>query len=143
MESVGVSVTNATLGLVRDMEVYFEQSEKTATVEVGVAIGVIVSVCIMLCLCCSAKVCMAANKGDSHVVACCKPSARDIALESGHDDEEEGYNTSSPGGGGVENAPSAVGTEGAYRSDSDSDDEGEGAKVSREAQRRARCASGI
>ena len=88
--------------------------------------------------------CIAAKQGDSPVVACCKPSASHITLEDGHDDDEEGgYYASHPGGDGVENAPSAVGTEGAYRSDSDSDDEGEGAKVSREAQRRARCASGL
>ena len=117
----------------------------STAVEGGVAIGVIVSVCIMLCLCCSAKVCIAAKQGDSPVVACCKPSASDITLEEGHDhddNEEGGYDASHPGGNGMENAPSVVGTEGAYRSGSDSDDEGEGAKVSREAQRRARCASG-
>ena len=70
-------MTNATLNLVRDIGVYFEQSEKTATIEVGVAIGVVVSVCIMLCLCCSAKVCIAAKRGESPVVACCKPSSRE------------------------------------------------------------------
>ena len=146
MESLGDSVTNATLKLVRDLEVYFEQSEKTATVEVGVAIGALVSVCIMLCLCCSAKVCIAAKRGDSPVVACCKPSSSEITLEEGRDnddDEDEEYGGTQAEAGGTESAPSALGTEGAYRSDSDSDDEGEGAKVSREAQRRSRCASGM
>lgn len=146
MGSIGDSVTNATLKLVRDLGVYFEQSEKTATVEVGVAIGVLVSVCIMLCLCCSAKVCIAAKRGDSPVVACCKPSSSEITLEDGRDnneDEDEEYRDPQADAGGAENAPSTLGTEGAYRSDSDSDDEGEGAKVSREAQRRSLCASGM
>lgn len=139
-------MTNATMKLVRDLEAYFEQSEKAATVEVGVAIGVLVSVCIMVCLCCSAKVCIAAKRGDSPVVACCKPSSSEITLEDGRNDDEEEDDEcggTQPEAGGKENAPSALGTEGAYRSDSDSDDEGESVKVSREAQRRSRCASGM
>ena len=122
MESPGGSVTNATLTLVREMEAYFEQSENMATAEIGVAIGVVVSLGIMLGLCCSANVLISAKQGGSPVVACCKPR---------------------PGAVGTENASSALGTEGAYRSDSDSDDEGEGAKVALEAQMRSRCASGV
>jgi len=137
-------VTNATLDLVRDIEVYFEQSENTATAAVGVAIGAVVSVCIMLCLCCSTKMCISAKRGKSPVVACCKRGSSDTALEYGHDndDDDEGYGSQAEAGG-KENAPSALGTEGAYRSDSDSDYEDEGVKASREAQRHSRCASGV
>ena len=138
MESVAISLTNATMVLVKDMEVYFEQSENTATVEVGVLIGVFSSVLIVLCLC-SATVCLDEMKRS----VCCKPSV-EVAQEDGQDNdmggerEHDGEDDGEDGGGG-----DAVGTEGAYRSNSESEGDEENVNVSRQAQKRARRTSGI
>jgi len=143
MDSIGSSVTNATLEIIRDIEVYLEQSESTVTVEVGVAIGVVLSMCIMACVCCSAKVCIAAEIGDCAVVTCCKSDVNVVTLKDGCDDDDDDSGEPQSEKVVTENAHSALGTEGAYRSDSDSNDEGEGDKVSREAQKRSRRASGM
>lgn len=139
-------MTNATLKLVQDFGDYFQQPEKVVIVEVGMALGVVMSVCIVLCLyCCSASVCVGTERRDSPMVACCKPSARDLTPGGGlgHDGEEESDGVSLPGTTGPENELSALDTEGAYRSDSESDDGGEGKKVALAAQKLARRTPGI
>lgn len=138
-------MTNATLKLIQDFGDYFQQSEKAVIVEVGMALGVVMSVCIVLCLYCSASVYVDTERRDSPMMACCKPRARDLTPGGGlgHDGEEESDGVSLPGATGPENALSTLDTEGAYRSDSESDDGGEGKKVALAAQKLARRASGI
>jgi hypothetical protein len=132
------AVTNVTMRLVKDLEDRFHQSEKSATIEVGIAIGVVISLCILSCMCFSAKACRVCKGSDVVAPACCGAKEMRVDLEDAEDDEED-----RDGGGGsmgdMDGAPSVANTEGAYRSDTDSDDEGHGTTLSKEAQKRARA----
>jgi hypothetical protein len=133
METFGNDLTNFTLVIVKNIEQRFRQSEKTATVEMGVAIGAVASVIIILCIFCSAKVCHCRQGIGTVGPMCCKPLVSDVALEVAHYADENAAADDA-----CENAHPPAGTEGAYRSESDSDDEGEGVRVAREAQKRSR-----
>lgn len=126
MAWLGDSVTNATLRLVRGIETKYEQSEQMATIAVGITVGVVISVCIMACLCVSAKVCSSMRRRTSMKEVCCT--------------EEEPVSPQYDTDGGVPAAQDchSLDTEGAYRSDSDADDEGHGQRLAKDAQRRAR-----
>lgn len=134
METFGNEVTNFTLTVVKNIEQRFKQSERTATVEVGVAIGAVASIVIMLCIFCSARVCRGRRGAGAVSPMCCKPPASDVTIDAPHSDDEDAAVE-----GGCEHASPPAGTEGAYRSESDSDDEGESVRVAREAQKRARA----
>jgi len=138
MQVASDAVTNATMRLVKDLEDRFDQSEKSATVEVGVTIGVVISLCILSCMCFSAKACRLCKGSDVAAPACCGVKETRIDLEGAEEDEEDCGEDNS-GVGDIHGAPSVVNTEGAYRSDTDSDDEGQGATLSKEAQKRARA----
>lgn len=135
MAADGDAVTNATLKLVGDMQTYFEVSEQTATMAIGVSIGVAVSCVILLCMCCSSKVIYVTGQKLAFGRGCCAATAMESATPALHTNSAENDTTSAPGPTGTE---SVFGTEGAYRSDSESDDEGEGAKAAAVAQKRAR-----
>lgn len=122
-----IGLSNVSLQLVRAVEERFAQTESNATVEVGVAIGVFMSVCILAAL-------YAASRRRAPAI-----SEADAPAPSGACAVEE-----SPKGADAESgADGAVGTEGCYRSDSDSDDEGRGVKICKEAQRRSRASHGV
>ena len=134
------AVTNATMRLVKDLEDRFHQSEKSATIEVGITIGVVISLCILSCVCFSAKACRVCKGSDVAAPACCGAKEMRVDLEDAEDDEKDrDKGDGSTSMSDMNGAPSVANTEGAYRSDTDSDDEGQGATLSKEAQKRARA----
>lgn len=118
-------VTNATLLLVRSIEARFNQTEKNAIVEIGIMIGACASICLIACVMLIGRYCCLQNGGRKGAVM----DSTDSVIEEGVDNE-----------GGD---PSVANTEGAYRSDSDSDDEGQSVKLSKEAQKRSRSTAGV
>lgn len=134
MEAFEHEVTNITLTVVKNIEQRFRQSEKTATVEVGVAIGAVASIVIMLCIFCSARACRCRRGAGTVGPMCCNPPVSEVTIDAPHSEDED-----AAADGSCERASPPAGTKGAYRSESDSDDEGEGVRVAREAQKRARA----
>tara|TARA_B100001057_G_scaffold487662_1_gene570736 strand:+ start:1833 stop:2258 length:426 start_codon:yes stop_codon:yes gene_type:complete len=134
MEAFGNEVTNFTFTVVKNIEQRFKQSEKTATVEVGVAVGAVASIMIMLCIFCSARACRCRRGAGTVGPMCCKPPVSKVTIDVPHSEDED-----AAADGGCKRASQSAGTEGAYRSESDSDDEGESVRVAREAQKRARA----
>lgn len=131
MGSFSFHITNASLLLVNAVEDQFSQSENNAAIEIGVCIGMVLSACILLFIY-GFKRCRRQKK----LIKESGP-ASDVSIESNADrcenkDDEDCED--------CEKAPYAVRTEGAYRSDSDSDDDGQGARVNKEAQKRSRKA---
>ena len=132
MEAFSTHITNASLLLVKAIEQRFSQTEKNATIEIGVVLGMLLSACILV-LMYALNRCRKYKKDIEE-----SGPTSDVSLESAAEgceskDEED-----------CENAPSATAqSTGAYRSDSDSDDEGQGARVNKEAQKRARKSNGV
>lgn len=133
MDAFGNDVTNFTLAVVKDMEVQFRQSETAATIEVGVAIGAVASVIIILCIFGSTRACLQKRRGGLGPF-CCKPLVSGAILEHTPSDDED-----AAAHGAAEGAAPQEEAQGAYRSESDSEDEGESVRVAREAQKRARA----
>lgn len=138
MEAFGYDLTNLTLVVVKRIEQRFRQSEKTATVEVGVAIGALASIVILLGILCSTRVCLTNQPSGVGGRACCAKVPRDLNMEGAQDDDDD-----VAGNERSEHEQSPARTEGAYRSESDTDDEGEGVRVAREAQKRARASGEV
>ena len=114
------------------------QKASSVTVVVGVALGTLIAVvvvwfvwCIYLC-CPGMALCLRSAEGGN------RKRAREIDVDA-EIDHEEGEDRGGPSGSGIV----ARNTEGAYRSDSDASDDGEGAKATREAQRRSRKSGGV
>ena len=136
MAYVSSEVTNATLLLVRSIEERFNQTEKNAIIEVGIAIGVFASIWLIVCIILLGRCYRRRNGDDVAPGTCCNAGSKDVVIDSTESVIEEGIENES-------GAPSVANTEGAYRSDSDSDDEGQGAKLSKEAQKRSRSTVGV
>lgn len=100
------------------------QTDSEATVEVGVTIGVVTSLLIFA----TASACLVRTRKPT-------PSATDVS-------EEDSQNADAVQEGASE-ADLEHGTEGAYRSDSDSEDDVQNRKIAIQAQKRARNTSGI
>lgn len=128
-DAFSVRIANATMPLVKTLADTLSQSEKNATVEIGVVIGMATSA-LVLSLIYVAKLCIVRINKPSNA-----PMKSDVSTESQTEACEEKDED-------CENAP-ATGTEGAYRSDSDSDDDGQGTRVAKEAQKRARKSNGV
>ena len=125
MEWIGDAVTNATLHLVLQVESRYEQSEQIATVAVGVAVGVVVSALLMACLCLCSRARAFYKRRANMKEVCCSDEPQSPAYSG------------SPAATPVPEHTS-LDTEGAYRSDSDADDEGQGRRIDRAAQRLSR-----
>ena len=134
MAYVSSEITNATLLLVRSIEERFSQTEKNAIIEVGIVIGACASVCLIACVILIGRYCCLQNGGDAPCLQ--NGGSKDAVMDSTDSVVEEGVDNE----GG---APSVANTEGAYRSDSDSDDEGQSVKLSKEAQKRSRSTVGV
>lgn len=119
-----------TMDLVDDLKQKSGQTDNTATVVVGVGIGMLVSAEIVFIFWCIARCCplLARRIRDAPGTVAVTRVVNDIELDTETDDHQCG----SPASNSVYN------TEGAYRSDSECSDEGEGANAAKEAQRRSR-----
>lgn len=115
------ALTNQTLLLVCQIEARCGQNEQIATIEVGVAVGVAASLCVLLLLCVTLRVSCACKAQQ-------KATKTDIVRQAYPE---------------VEDTELYINTEGAYRSGSDTDEEGECDKIAKEAQLRSRCADGM
>ena len=136
MSYVSSEVTNATLRLVRSIEERLNQTEKNAIIEVGIAIGVFASIWVIACVILMGRCYRRRNDGNVAPGACCNAGSKDVVVDSTESVVKEKVESEN----GV---PYAANTEGAYRSDSDSDDEGQSAKLSKEAQKRSRSTGGV
>jgi len=139
MQMVSEAVTNATLRLVKGWEERFNQSENGATAEIGIIIGAICSICILFILttCFSSKALGVCNC--SPMTTAAGSGANDAMLTfGGANDYEDQQDERVEGHANVNASRSGRNTEGAYRSETESDDEGEGVNLSKKAQRRAR-----
>lgn len=129
-------LTDATLKLVRLIEEKFNQTEKTATITLGVLVGIVASTCLISCMITSRHLYKTQNnRVTGSADTCC------VTNEHCEVFEQPVSVSLAEGDGETANVSSAAGTEGAYRSDSDSDDEGQGAKLCEEAQRRSRMSN--
>lgn len=113
---------NATMKIIDKLK-NMGQSESEATIEVGVTIGVAVSLLIFA----AASVCLVRTKAPV-------PSANEALddAQTGDAVQEE-----------ASEADIERGTEGAYRSDTESEDEDQNKKIAKQAQKRARNTSGM
>ena len=144
--------TAAVEGAIRFFERWDGVDEVTATVLVGLVVGSVTFVNVaffgLLVWTCARK-----QRASCWRAATCLPlrkdeeeGGRESEDAQGSEREEEAEEQSKcgdkhmiAGGAGIETRVQ----EGGYRSDSDSDDDGEGAKVTKEAQRRARKCGGV
>lgn len=120
------------LELVNMIETRFSQNEQNATIEVGVVLGIFSSILILLFMC-------ACNR--------CRHTRRQVEMPCGttkeKNDIELSVESAVDGSGGEIESSTPASTEGFYRSDSDSDDEGASMKISKEAQKRSRSSNGV
>ncbi len=118
-----------TMDLVDDLKKKSGQTDNTATVVVGIGIGMLVSAAIVCLFWCIARCCslLARRIRDAPRTVTVSRVGNDIELD-GETDE----------GRGASPIPTVHNTEGAYRSDSEESDEGEGVKAAKLAQRRSR-----
>lgn len=139
-EKVDTFMGQSSMKLVAFIQGNFHTTEKNAIVLVGICIGVFLSLCLLGCVVVASNVCGSLDK--IHVGsprACCDSGVNKDSSA------QEAASTAEGGEAGDEDleAPSVANTEGAYRSDSDSDDEGQGARLSKQAQKRARSMAGV
>ena len=114
----GIVTETALLQIVQSIETKFNQTENDAIIEIGVTSGFCVAILILM-LIFLRTVCLR--------IAFPSKDVCDIKMTDQR----------------VERETECASTEGAYRSDSESDDEGQGEKLSKEAQKRSRSSSGV
>lgn len=122
-----------TMDLVDDVKQKSGQTDNTATVVVGVGIGMLISaaiVCVFwfMSRCCPLVACRMRGATSSGPVS---RVVNDVELDADPEYDQQ-WASQSPTSATVHN------TEGAYRSDSETSDDGEGMKATKEAQRRSR-----
>lgn len=122
------AIHNATMRIVNSLENQ-GRSESEATVEVGIFLGVVLSVIIFALSSCVAFTFCSRTRRSQGTSVCCKSSPTPV-LEAVEDDAA--FSSTSP-----------VAQIGAYRSESDTDDEGQSKKVAAVAQKRARHTPGV
>jgi len=120
-----------TMDLVDDLKQKSGQTDNTATVVVGVGIGMLVSAAIVCAFWCISRCCplIARRMRGGPRSGTVSRVVNDVELDA---DPEYDPQCASPTSATVHN------TEGAYRSDSETSDDGEGVKATKEAQRRSR-----
>lgn len=113
---------NATVKMIDTLK-SMGQSDSEATIEVGVAMGIAISLLVFT----GASLCVARMRKPVVNAGITAPSSLDAAAVNGAASEAD-----------VEQ-----GTEGAYRSDTESDDELQNRKIARQAQKRSRNTHGV
>lgn len=141
--------------VIRLLERWWGMDEVSATMAVGVMIGsslFSLAILVVVCACGAAtkprQTCMGLLLGTapasaSDCTADKSDASRTAASEQGRDNNEGGGPANRADEEQGEEAEPEVRPEGGYRSDSASDDEGEGARVDKLAQRRARKCRGV
>ena len=116
--------------LVDDLKQKSGQADNSATVVVGVGIGMLLSTVIVFVSWCIARCChlLALRIRNAPGTVAATRILNDVDLESETEDHQWRRPT----------LKTVYNTEGAYRSDSEESDEGEGAKAAKVAQRRSR-----
>jgi hypothetical protein len=97
------------------MENTYGESERTATITIGICVGITVSLVIMACFCVGSRMFGGVQKRPRVKKMHCQETAKTNSAQH-----------------------NSLDTEGAYRSDSDADDEGQGQQITKRAQVRAR-----
>lgn len=138
-----VSMNNITLQWIDSLVNVYGQSEELAVVEIGLGAGVLIgSFVLSVAVLCSLSVFRSKGFKSGRNWKVCTvfgSSAQHDEVMDEKCDKREVFEDSKNGEGGKNNQ-SVAGTEGAYRSDSESEDEEESEKLSAVAQKRARKA---
>ena len=142
MESVTSNVNASILDLLQDLETRFNQTEHIVTIEVGVALGLISSFAISVVLWASSRIAARTTDGPLDFVKTKIKDDRIVLTPSMDMQADEAENGNAVGKDSTA-PPSVANTEGAYRSDSESDDEGAKDRLSKTAQRRSRSSAGV
>lgn len=137
-EKVDSLMNKGSMGFVEFIKENFHTTEKNAIVLVGVCIGVFLSLWLLACVVVAGNVCGSLSKVNLGSPRACCDSVKAVEAQEAAPAAEGGE-----AGDDDPEAPSVANTEGAYRSDSDSDDEGQGARLSKQAQKRARSMAGV